>query len=118
MFTPPKRLTQETDFLFTYATALSCKAFQSNVGSLFITDLCQSLESYASKLPLDHILESVSQKQAMIEPHHVKKSDGTQTKEKTRQSPNFYSSLRGPVFFSNDARKQYEEGILSTRQTE
>ena len=112
MSTAPKRLARETDFLFAYATVRKRKAYRNEgdptrpIGSFFITYLCQYLQKYASRLPLVPILEVVSQQHALEDPFEV----GTVI---TRQSPNFSSSLRGPVFFSDEARKQYEKGMLS-----
>lgn len=114
MFTPPKHLVQETDFLFAYATAPQCKAFRNDgaashpIGSFFITHLHQCLKNYAHKLPLVPILEAVSQQHALEDPYDIQK-DGD--KVTTRQSPNFSSSFRGPVFFFDDACEQYKKII-------
>lgn len=108
----PKRLQRETDFLFAYPTAPGCKSYRdTSDGSFFITYLCQYLKIYASELPLVPILEAVSQKQALDDPFEL-------SNVKTRQSPNFTSSLRGPVFFCNEARKRYKKKMLSGLKTE
>ena len=120
VFMPPKRLPRETDFLFAYATAPGNKAYRNPsdgephrpYGSFFITYLCQYLDDYAHKLPLVPILEALSQQQtALEEPYDVHTKDGNTVI--ARQSPNFSSSLRGPVFFFNDARKRYKKRMLS-----
>ena len=110
VFMPPKRLPRETDFLFAYATAPGNKAYRNLIGSFFITYLCEYLGDYAHKLPLVPILEAVSQQQTVREePYDILTNNGMVT---TRQSPNFSSSLRGPVFFFNDARKRYKKRML------
>ena len=100
----------ETDFLFVYATAPGKRAYRDNLrGSFFITDLCTLLRKYAHEHDLVSILQAVNQKETVLDdPYklHDYKGDIIQ---KTRQSPNFSSSLRGPVFFSNEARKRYKK---------
>ena len=126
---PARRLPRESDFLFAYATAPGKKAYRNDgpdgvttqqmdfdghaFGSFFISSLCANLTDYARKLPLIPILELVSQDLAAEESNIYE----LKTKEKktvtTRQSPNFSSSLRGPVFFFNAARKRYKSRMLS-----
>ena len=103
----PMHLLRETDFLFSYATAPGYKAYRRGNGSFFITYLCQFLKDYAHKLPLVPILDAVSQKLAALESPHEYRG------MKTRQSPNYSNSLRGPVFFFNKSRKRYKRKMLS-----
>lgn len=110
----PRHLPRETDFLFAYATAPGKVAHrrvggaQDQLGSFFITSLCHNLTNYAKQLPLAPLLDLVSQELNTESNTLIKTSTIT-----TRESPNFMSSLRGPVFFSNTARKRYKRKVLS-----
>ena len=120
-FVPPKRLPQKVDFLFAYATLTGEKAYRNDprpfgaddrtVGSFFITFLTAYLMEYANKLPLTPILDVVCKYQTSDEEHYQIWDDIGSLKAETRNVPNYSSSLRGPVFFFEDARKQYKKFI-------
>ena len=109
-FVPPRRLPQKVDFLFTYATLPGEKAYRNDpdgapdrtVGSFFITFLTIYLKEYANKLPLTPILDAVCKYQTTDEEHYKI------CEAETRNVPNYSSSLRGPVFFFEAARKRYK----------
>ena len=117
-FVPPRRLPQKVDFLFAYATLSGEKAYRNDprpygaddrsVGSFFITFLTTYLKEYANKLPLTPILDVVCKYQTTDEEHYQIWDNIGSLKAETRNVPNYSSSLRGPVFFFNDARKQYK----------
>lgn len=125
---PAIRLPREADFLFAYATAPGKKAFRKDgpvdvtvrevdndgcqFGSFFISSLSANMGTYAKKLPLIPVLELVSQDLA-AEERNIFEFDTSKRIVTTRQSPNFSSSLRGPVFFCNEARKRYKKRMLS-----
>ena len=72
---------------------------------------------YAKKLPLTPILDLVSQDLAAEEKNELKFLEDTDNGDPRtltiRQSPNFTSTLRGPVFFSNEAQNEYKRRVLS-----
>ena len=129
----PRNLPKEADFLFAYATAPGNKAYRNDAmnavtvshkddegrpyGSFFVSHLSSNLTAYAKKLPLAPILDLVSQDLAAGEDNEFQFREETDSGNirdiATRQSPNFMSSLHGPVFFSFEAQERYKSKVLS-----
>ena len=125
------QLSCESDFFISYSTAVKTKSFRydppdtstvENIdcvdstgykpGSFYITELCESLDTYAPCLDLQSIILTVHQTlQALMEPFEVELRDGTIVK--TRQCPHLSSSLRGAVFFYSDAEQLYKKHVTT-----
>ena len=123
----PPQLPRESDFFISYSTAPETKSFRydpnrpqpegepiditgdenSNsyiIGSFYITELCLALKRFAQKLDLMNIVLSVHQTLQATDKNlfHL----GSKT---TRQCPHMTLSLRGPVFFYDDAEALFKE---------
>ena len=125
---PTPQLPRESDFLISYSTAPETKSFRYDpgsthaesgdidmsiedsygykVGSFYITHLCDAFNSYATKLDLMTMVLSV---------HQILQATGNnifsvQVKEKfvqTRQCPHLTTSIRGPIFFFDEAESLF-----------
>lgn len=123
----PPRLPRESDFLFSFSTAPHTKSFRFDpnrpapegepidltgdenyegykIGSFYITELCFALHQYGRKVDLMNMVLTVHQMLQAAERHlfHL----GSKT---TRQCPHMTVSLRGPVFFNDEAENLFKE---------
>ena len=97
----------ENDFLFVFSTAQGNLSYHDDpYGSFFITDLSSLLTLYADKLDLIHIIQALNQVETVLHGPYEFSND------RVRQCPNYTCSLRGPVFFSNKARRRYKKLAL------
>lgn len=105
----------KADFLIAYGTTEGDKAYRRD-GSIFIRCLCDNLETYAERFPLTIILKHVSYDMGTKEEYllecAIKDITGNITDTvKVRGCANYYSSLRGPVFFTADAEYRYRHYV-------
>ena len=107
VYDPETDLPPEADFLFAYPTAPGRQSYRDDInGSIFIIDLSTSLKKHARSHDLISILQGVIQKETEEDdPCELCINNDTVI---ARQCPNFFSTLRRPVFFFNEPREQYE----------
>ena len=125
----PTRLPRESDFLFSFSTAPYTKSYRydpnrpapegepvdlsgqekydkHNVGSFYITELCFALHRFGPKMELVSILLSVHH---MLQAHDKNLFElGSMT---VRQCPHLTTSLRGPVFFYDEAETLFKDYV-------
>ena len=123
-----RRLPRESDFLISYSTAEETKSFRLDpgalhaegpdiskeeqtdgdlkVGSFYITELCNALTKFSPRLDLVHIMLSVHQTLQGTEKNLFCLDEGD-----TRQCPHLMTSLRGPVFFFDEAEKKFRDYV-------
>ena len=125
----PPNLPRESDFFFSHSTAPETKSFRFDpnrpqpegepidtsidenydgyaIGSFYITELCSAMKRFAQKLDLMAMVLSVHQSLQATGKNvfHV----GSHT---TRQCPHMTVSLRGPVFFYDEAETLFKDYI-------
>lgn len=124
---PVKHLPLESDFLFSYATAPETKAFRYDpnqplsdgacvdikevinkkegfkYGSFYITEMCEALDQYGFVLDLKNIVLYVHQSLQANEKYIF-----TVKGQTVRMCPHLTTSLRGPVFFYDEAEKLFK----------
>ena len=124
----PPRLPRESDFFFSYSTAPETKSFRFDpnraqpegepidtslddenydgyaIGSFYITELCLAMKRLAEKMDLMTMVLSVHQNLQATDKNlfHV----GAHT---TRQCPHMTVSLRGHVFFYDEAEDLFKD---------
>ena len=112
---PAPRLSRESDFCISYSTAPETQAFRrdpmdgydnSRSGSCYITELCTALKWFATKLDLFNIILSIHQTLQTTDDHLLQLGSTT-----TRQCPHLTTSLRGPVFFFDEAESLFREHV-------
>ena len=124
---PPPRLPRESDFLFSFSTAPHTKSFRFDpnrpapegepidlsgdedyegykIGSFYITELCFALHQYGRKMDLLNMILPVHQMLQAAEKCLFPLGSRT-----ARQCPQMTVSLRGPVFFYNEAENLFKE---------
>ena len=121
------RLPCDSDFFISYSTALDTKAFRrdpskgetvdtcpydSEIGSIYITKLCDALMKYAPALDVANIVFTVHQTLQASKDGLLPYDD-----EKTRQCPQLITSLRGPFFFRKEAETLFKEYIKKCLKT-
>ena len=127
---PAPQLPRESDFFISYSTAPETKSFRFDpnrprpeggdvdtsagdavmgykIGSFYITELCDALTRYAPKLDLMNMVLSVHQILQATDSNVFAVETRGGKEVKTRQCPHLTTSLRGPVFFYNDAEKNF-----------
>lgn len=109
---PPRLLPHESDILLSFATAPHKQAFRKDSsGSPYITKLCNTLEKCAHKMDLMTMVHHVHQElQASPDCVFKVKISDTPVRE-VRECPHVTESLRGPVFFFDDAEEIYKKHI-------
>ena len=124
---PVPRLPRESDFFLSYSTAPETKAFRFDpnrpqpegtavdisdddhydsfkIGSFYITELCVALKRFAGKLDLFNIILSVHQTLEATDKNLFQLGSTT-----TRQCPHLTTSLRGPIFFFDEAEALFRD---------
>lgn len=123
----PPQLPRESDFFISYSTAPETKSFRFDpnrpqpegepidtrgeenydgyiIGSFYITELCLALKRFSHKLDLMNMVLSVHQELQAADKNLFRLGSKV-----TRQCPHMTLSLRGPVFFYDDAEALFKE---------
>ena len=107
---PPHLLPLESDILLSFATAPHREAYRNKFGSPYITKLCNTLERCARKMDLMTMVHRVHQ-QLQASPDCVFSVKTKTSEREVRECPHVMESLRGPVFFFDDAEEIYKKHI-------
>lgn len=123
----PPALPRESDFFISYSTAPETKSFRYDpnqpqpegepidttgdehyegyiIGSFYITELCLALKRFAHRLDLMSMVLTVHQSLQASDKNLFRLGSRV-----TRQCPHMTASLRGPVFFYDDAENFFKE---------
>ena len=104
-------IAKRSDFFFSYATGPDTKAFKYNHGSMYITVLCNALNTFAPRLDLMNIVLTVHKDiDARMLTVKVKVQEGDKVIIKdvdTCMCPHLTTSMRDPFFFTKMAADRF-----------
>ena len=105
------KITHECDFLFSNSTFPETPAYRDDEkGAYYVTTLCEELQQYYSRFDLATILTKVHNRHGTDDDSLYTVPDGGLQCE-VRQCPEMAHTLRGPVFFCNEAECNYKKYI-------